>query len=567
MCEQPGGVPEFEGKRGVRVPIERIPTMFDDNIFLERINEEGGVDASYYDDENDEEGEGEVGARSAPRRELTTSFGTEEKGERPEGEDSVSMPVAVPGTTPSQDIVSPPSSSSYRYSYDMGDLVAMETQAKLEGSGDSELGSEEEQDDGGITTINATNDNNDEYGDAPAPAPAPSSSSSSSYLAALIELEDEYEMSMDKALDAKRAAAVRRSMTINGAQQQQQRRVTRYDPNDYYRPDPMKYGAYRRWQVDNDEENDSRKASKGGKNGAVSSSGGRKNSGGGGTVRKRGGDRNSNNNKKKGGGDTTSFYKAIKNLGSGPKGDGESTGTGVVEPGKGSGMKNVEMPKQPPRSTTRRTRRVVTAQDIDSIFDDDDDDDDDGEGEWTDVADYRRNIDDDEDDVDSVRRGKEESTRRAAELIRAADAADPAVGLSPQQTMRMDPASLNSFFDDDQSLPKSSSVDSDGNSNNYNNKRISMDTLTSEDVPKWLADAEKDAKKALKSKGKKKKRFTEDWRFWAAIIASVGFASAFFTTRGSSNNINIANPITQFQQKQQSSNSNGGRGEPDELVI
>jgi len=34
-------------------------------------------------------------------------------------------------------------------------------------------------------------------------------------------------------------------------------------------------------------------------------------------------------------------------------------------------------------------------------------------------------------------------------------------------------------------------------------------------------------KKAMR--GKKKKKLTDDWRFWAAIIVTVGFGSAAFT--------------------------------------
>jgi hypothetical protein len=51
---------------------------------------------------------------------------------------------------------------------------------------------------------------------------------------------------------------------------------------------------------------------------------------------------------------------------------------------------------------------------------------------------------------------------------------------------------------------------------------------TGEEVPQWLADADKEAKKKRAMRGKKKKRLQDDWRFWLAIIASVGFVSAFW---------------------------------------
>jgi hypothetical protein len=45
-------------------------------------------------------------------------------------------------------------------------------------------------------------------------------------------------------------------------------------------------------------------------------------------------------------------------------------------------------------------------------------------------------------------------------------------------------------------------------------------------LPKWLVDADSEAKKK-KMRIKKKKAITDDWRFWAAIIAGAGFATAF----------------------------------------
>ena len=49
-----------------------------------------------------------------------------------------------------------------------------------------------------------------------------------------------------------------------------------------------------------------------------------------------------------------------------------------------------------------------------------------------------------------------------------------------------------------------------------------------EETPQWILDANKEASKKKKMKGKKKKALTDDWRFWAAIITGAGFASAFF---------------------------------------
>ena len=288
----------------------------------------------------------------------------------------------------------------------------------------------------------------------------------------------------------------------------------------------MKYGAYRRWQVDSDEENDSRKASAGGKSGTK---GGGRGTGNKGKVEGKQGPKK--------GGDTNSFYKAIKKLGSGPKGEGESTGTGVADPEKG--MKNVDLGKAPPR--TRRTKRTVTAQDIDSIFDD---------GSGAAMVDEGDEYGDEDGytDVENEEGSGEEADNMPGDATKPVDA-----------------ASLNSFFDEPTDASSSSAMVSMSNADDA----ISLNSLASDEVPKWLKDADKDAKKALRAKGKKKKKLTDDWRFWAAIIASVGFVSAYFTTRGTNTDINTANPIERLQQQQQPGGGflNKNRGEPDELVI
>lgn len=49
-----------------------------------------------------------------------------------------------------------------------------------------------------------------------------------------------------------------------------------------------------------------------------------------------------------------------------------------------------------------------------------------------------------------------------------------------------------------------------------------------EKIPDWILDAEKDAKKSKALKANKTKPLTKDWRFWAAIIAATGVASAAY---------------------------------------
>lgn len=50
-----------------------------------------------------------------------------------------------------------------------------------------------------------------------------------------------------------------------------------------------------------------------------------------------------------------------------------------------------------------------------------------------------------------------------------------------------------------------------------------------EEVPQWIVDAEKAAKKQRAMRGRKQRKVTDDWRFWAAIIGTIGFATAFYT--------------------------------------
>ena len=48
-------------------------------------------------------------------------------------------------------------------------------------------------------------------------------------------------------------------------------------------------------------------------------------------------------------------------------------------------------------------------------------------------------------------------------------------------------------------------------------------------IPQWLVKADKDAENAKKAlKNKRKKKISDDWRFWASIIATIGFATAFY---------------------------------------
>lgn len=48
-------------------------------------------------------------------------------------------------------------------------------------------------------------------------------------------------------------------------------------------------------------------------------------------------------------------------------------------------------------------------------------------------------------------------------------------------------------------------------------------------VPQWIVDADKVARQKRAMKGRKQRRLTDDWRFWAGIITVAGFAAALYT--------------------------------------
>lgn len=54
---------------------------------------------------------------------------------------------------------------------------------------------------------------------------------------------------------------------------------------------------------------------------------------------------------------------------------------------------------------------------------------------------------------------------------------------------------------------------------------FSPSEMANEEIPKWLSDADKAAKQSKKIK-RKKKGLTDDWRFWLALVGGVGFLSA-----------------------------------------
>ena len=194
-------------------------------------------------------------------------------------------------------------------------------------------------------------------------------------------------------------------------------RVFMYDPAESVRMyDPMKFGAYARWKqaADKMEKMNKKNARK----------------------------------KRKEGLSPDSFYNAIKNLGSGPKGKDMPTGVGVADPPRG---KSPITPNKAP--VKKNKKRTITPDEIDSLF-----------------------------------RSKER-----------ADSDDASVRLGSDDSSTVDEGAFNPLLRDDEPLPQ------------------------------WIIDAEKAAKLERRMRGKKQKKLTDDWRFWAAIIAAAGFGAAFFS--------------------------------------
>jgi hypothetical protein len=316
----------------------------------------------------------------------------------------------------------------------------------------------------------------------------------------ILEFDDEYDLS--RSLDKKRESVVKASMTIKQTFARDStvtRRITKYDPKEIYKVDPMKYGAYRRWNIADFDEDEAQRLGKASK---------------GTTQVRRGGGRNPTSKKTKGPKDTSnegnSFYKALKNLSSGPRGDGESTGTGTSDPKKG--MQNVQLPKPPSRKIKRR---VVTPSEIDSIFHEGEDDEDvcdDNESE----EDEGYGDGDEEDEIeDSLVDGnvKLMTDQDKQKIVNE--------GKQQQRALQGAIMNMNDLVED-----RTQSVSSEAMEDPRN--KISIQDLASDETPKWLDDAQKKIK-ADKKAARKKKKLTNDWRFWVACIAGVGFVSALAT--------------------------------------
>ena len=259
-------------------------------------------------------------------------------------------------------------------------------------------------------------------------------------------------------------------------------RIVKYDPAPSARGDPMSYGAYRRSQVV--DEDIKRKQAKKAKKQSGPFSGVRdalnKN------KAKDGKDKDKDkDNKGKGSNqsDTDSFYNAIKRLGSGPVPPGSSMTTGTSDAPKN------KRPIQPKKGLARRNKKkIITPDDINGLFD-------------VTQEQARQSAKDDEDDEDY-----DDDDDVSTKLDEVDDEVNFFSGQAEADNSRSPPTFQSGSY----------------------NPMI----LPNEEAPKWLADADKaqkeEAKKRRQLAGRKKKKLTDDWRFWAAIIGAGGFLTAFY---------------------------------------
>jgi len=268
-------------------------------------------------------------------------------------------------------------------------------------------------------------------------------------------------------------------------------RSVQYNPTEYFRGDPMKYGVYRRWKLAEQEISDKKNSKGKRKQGKV----------------KKEKDNNPFN--------PENFYDSLKKLGSGPTSKDTPTGLGVAD------APNNKKPITPKKGLTKKNKKkIITPDDIDKLF------------ETKNAIKGTNNVEDDDEEEDDDDEDVEEEDDNEDE----------------QRT------------DDNNSLISSSTV--------AMNPATSFKEMvsTGEEVPKWLADADKEAKKKRAMRGKKKKRLQDDWRFWLAIIASVGFVSAFWNIyQQSGGNFDNGPASFGFGMPTIGGGSTGGGG--DELVL
>lgn len=171
--------------------------------------------------------------------------------------------------------------------------------------------------------------------------------------------------------------------------------------------------------------------------------------------------------KKKSGKQNDSFMDQIKKLGSGPAPKGTATGVGVADPPPK--MKPIQMKRSTVSRTPSSKRKVITPDDIDSLFP----------------------------------KSKFANKNTDAKLQENEEEED----------------------NDDDNDSNTGSTKSDL----MKSSKRTFNPLDTSAIPDWIIEADnEDKRRKSTKKQKKQKTLTQDWRFWAAIVATAGFATAAF---------------------------------------
>jgi len=169
-----------------------------------------------------------------------------------------------------------------------------------------------------------------------------------------------------------------------------------------------------------------------------------------------------------------SFYNAIKKMG-GPTTGGTGGGAGMADPPRN---KRAITPNRPP--TKKNRKKVITPDDIDSLF------------------------------VDHP----------------AAAAAEVGVGADYEDGFNEDASAVYDEGEGEGMRGGGMSLMPLQQQQDVFNPMMTED----EETPQWLLDADKAEKERKRAARRKRSQatLTDDWRFWAAIIAGLGFVSAAF---------------------------------------
>lgn len=280
--------------------------------------------------------------------------------------------------------------------------------------------------------------------------------------------EDRAYMDLNTVLDRVKTRQVNDAISMSeipGSLKSDEVRTFKYDPAAGQVVDPMLYGAYRRWKEPQD------------------------------AIRKK---KMAKAKKTKKSFSTDNFYNAIKNLG--PKSADAPSKTGVAEPPEN--MKPVQPKKPLPKKNRKKT---VTPDDIRNLF---------------------------------SRKGEESSSKREEEQQGGGMTWNPMDQLNKQRRGKasrdLDREDEDEDEDEESALEAEDEAGGSGTASQQLQGKSKKATeffnplLSKEEMPKWLSDAEEEMKRKKLAK-RRQKKLTDDWRFWAAIIAGTGFVTAFIS--------------------------------------